>query len=109
MQSLNIHLRDRPPGRIEVQPMLSRRTIVAALVMATALVSAVQAQVKLTRKVPEGRRVHVTTSRTDQKLTIAGQDVPTIGDTVVTESYTYSKPEADGTVRVAVKNEGMTF
>jgi hypothetical protein len=89
--------------------MFSRRTILAALLTATALVSAVEAQVKLTRKVPEGKRAHVTTQHTDQKLTIAGQEIPTVVDVVNTESYTYQKAEADGTTRVAVKNEGMVF
>jgi hypothetical protein len=89
--------------------MFNRRTLLAAVLMTAALVSAVQAQVKLTRKQPEGKRIQVTTSHVDQNLTIAGQGIPTVSDSVSTESFNYAKPEADGTVRVVVKNESTIF
>lgn len=89
--------------------MLFRHAVLAGLLAATAFASAAQAQVKLTRKLPEGKRTQITSSHTDQKLTIAGQEVPTLADSTTTESYTYGKPEADGTVKVAVKNEAMTY
>lgn len=89
--------------------MNTRPTLFASLLAATALISAVQAQVKLVRKQPEGKRTHVTTHHTDQKLTIAGQDVPTVVDIVQTESYDYAKPDADGSRKVAVKDESLKF
>ncbi len=89
--------------------MFTRRTLIAALITATALVSAVQAQVKLTRKVPQGKRIQVSTTKTDQKITIAGMEIPTVADVVATEEYTYAPLEADGTLRVSVKDAGLVF
>ena len=89
--------------------MFTRRTLLTALVAATALTTAVQAQVKLVRKMPEGKRVQTTTQNVDQKLTIAGMEVPTIAEVKNVEELTYAKPDAEGKVRVAVKDVAMIY
>ena len=48
------------------------------------------------------------TNKIEQKLTIAGMDVDTSGDTRTTSKVTVGKREADGKLRVQDKVEAMT-
>jgi hypothetical protein len=67
-----------------------------------------QAQVKLEYKYPEGKAIkHKTTSKTNQVLTLMGQQIETQSNQTVTSSSTVGKKREDSSVPVEQKVESL--
>lgn len=80
------------------------RTTFAALSLLVMLCAPAFAQVKLERKVPEGKTSTVETSaKVSQKLTIAGMEVDSSSDTQSTSKFTNGKRDASGRIKVEEK------
>ncbi|MGQ0633021.1 MAG: DUF6263 family protein [Planctomycetaceae bacterium] len=82
--------------------MFIRQAFIAACLVAS-LTSLVPAQVKLERKLSPGTRTIETTTRVNQKLTIAGMETDTSSETRTTVSRATSRPDNAGQVRVVEK------
>jgi hypothetical protein len=81
--------------------MLKRFRLFSLLLLV--LTSPVLGQVTLVRKLNEGDTYKTKTStKTDQKLTIAGQDAGTTSNTVLEQKTTVGKRDADGKLAVTV-------
>lgn len=86
--------------------MLRTATLALGLVIASGL--SAFGQVKLDRKIPEGATLTVeSTSRIEQKLTIAGMDTETASDTKSVVKAVSGKRDAAGMLRVEEKPESM--
>jgi hypothetical protein len=87
--------------------MLLRKTLLTLSLLA-ALAPAAQAQVKLEQKVTESKTSKTeVTSRTTQKLTIAGMEIDTESDSRTTVKSTAGKRDDSGFVKVASKVEDL--
>jgi hypothetical protein len=86
---------------------MKRSLGIAALAMGLALPAL--AQVKLELKRQEGKRTTLTTVRVDQKLTLAGMELPTKAEVSTRVSSLTGPPAADGTYRAAITTEAIRF
>lgn len=84
------------------------RTTLTALSLATLIAAPALAQVKLERKILEGKSTTVdTTTRMEQKLTIAGMDIETTSDTQASLKVTTGKRDADGKLKAEEKFDSL--